>query len=137
MNDDHTKPMFELNDIQKRVLQETLRKLAALPVKYAIVLPSGEKLGTLDIVVENPNKRTIHRTGVKYKPFYEKILSELAVNDTAEVFLPEDAPEGAKLESLQSAICGYCSSAWGNSTYTTMIDKKRRCVSVLRYEAVK
>lgn len=40
------------------------------------------------------------------------------------------------VESLRGAICSYCTSRWGRSTYTTAISTDRLAVEVLRHDGI-
>lgn len=133
-----TGQLVTLSPIQKKVLDNALRMLNSLPIQYAIVEPDGNKLGALEVVKPADHRRKPRTySGYKYRPIYLPVLEKLQENDTADVTLPLNVPEGVTIEHLQSSICGYCSGVWGNGTYTTMLNREKRSVSVLRYAAAK
>lgn len=126
-------------DIIKKVTKDAERLLKSLRAKYYIELPDGaqiwHELEGYELVESQPDeperKRRANRTGkpfgatvAYYKPFLEDAKK---AGDIAVIPFSDFNPE-----YLRGAICAHCTQFWGKGTYTSVMNRAKGQVEVMR-----
>lgn len=127
-------------DIIKKTIKDAERLLKAVRANYYIELPTGEEISCgldgYEIVPvqeeEKPKaKKRTFRSGLPfgsvaahYRPYLEKCAN---VGDIAEIPVGE-----FNADHLRAAVCAYCTHFWGKGTYTSVLNKVKNQIEVLR-----
>ena len=97
--------------LQDKAIGTALRMLDNLGCVYAVILPSGETLGTLKVEPQRKQKSP-HKHGAimnHARPF----LTAIKIGDVGFIPFGEYDPK-----SFCSSISAYCSKQWGAKSYT-------------------
>lgn len=129
----------ELTAVQDRELQKALKMLAIVGVPYAVLMPSGEKVGSLEVVMPKPPKPP---KAPKPEPKWRKQYkwNHLGVENTVKnakpgdvfVFPLPEVPDDARIgEKTQSAVLSRAAAVLGSGTVTSMLNRDKRQVELL------
>lgn len=126
-------------DIIKKVTKDAERLLKSLRAKYYIELPDGSQIWhdlegyeLVEAQQEEPvRKKRTNRTGkpfgslvAYYKPFLDGAKK---AGDIVEIPFSDFNPD-----YLRGAICAHCTQFWGKGTYTSVMNKPKGQVEVMR-----
>lgn len=130
-------------DIIKKVTKDAERLLKSLRANYFIELPNGDQiwhglegyeLRPSEEEEKPQRKKRETRTGLPfgaisgyYRPFLDKCKQP---GDVAEIPFGQFEPE-----HLRGAIAAYCSTYWGKGTYTSVTNRVKKQVEVMRTSA--
>lgn len=117
-----------MEEMQKAVLRKALTMLMSLKCQFAVIDPDGQKHGDLEVLPPKPPRKPRTNSGIKYKVFYEERVKLIEPSDVIHEFI---APEGIDADNLRSAMCGWCSTHWGNETYSTQVKDGK--ILLMRY----
>ena len=105
-----------LNDmpaIQQRVINDAVRNLKAAGCQYAIILPSGEQIGELKVVVPAKRTRVNHFTQTGYLARVDAMkVGDVEVFDAA----------GMDIQNYRSAISARGIRTFGKGSINTCIE---------------
>ena len=112
----------KMSNLQKKVLNQTIQLLIGMGCDFAIIDPSGEKHGNLDVIQKKKKVRV-----QEFHSYVSPILDKIAIGELLEV-----PPNEYKLEELQSNICARAYARWGAKSIATSINRKTNVIEVLR-----
>lgn len=119
----------------EKMLRVALNNLNALErrglVKFKVII-DDEEHGTLEVVKKKRNEERQRRLPLyprgdllaHYKPY----LDSLKPDEIALIpFGPFD------VETLRGSACAWCSHQWGNSTYSSTVNKQKQVIEIYRF----
>lgn len=114
-------------DVRTMALQRALQLLHSVGAKYKIVTPDGAEYGDLELAKDKKSKR-LHPLGA-LRNYYSPFIKDMQPGDVVQVPIGEyDMPR------IQSGICAYAGSTWGNGSVVTRRDTLNNAIEVLRVQ---
>lgn len=114
------------NSIQDKALAQAVNLLYAIRCEFRIVMPDGESVKSSGYASAKPEepKLPYGSLAAHFRPYIEP----LQIGDTAEVPFRDDINHS----KMQSAMSAWMVGNWGKGSYTTLVNRTRKCIEVLR-----
>lgn len=110
--------LADLSQVQQKVIEEAMRKLHAAGCKFAVMLPGGDLLGELEVVIKKPGTGRHKLNNFKANGYMTRV-DKMKVGDV-EVFDTSEIP-AEYIRNYRSAICARAIRMFGNGNANTAV----------------
>jgi hypothetical protein len=123
----------EMPMVKIKAMNAALNTLHAIGCVYKVITPLGDELIHDPSNLLNKRKHHVNRDELPYahgdlKRHYAPYVDNMQVGDVSSIPYSDTLPAVA----IQSSMSAYLSKQWGNGSYTTVTNKEKGVLEVLR-----